>query len=165
MPRISLLLVEDDPDVRDVIGLALRLDPLIEVESYESAEAAREAILIDKQPFDIALLDFQLPLMNGINLHLHLRKPAGMPNLVTVLTTAGLSDADMGAFEKADIAGLIPKPFDPLTLAKEVCALSQFEPPIRLRNQVAGPLDSPTLLRNAGRAPALLHLRVEPRPG
>lgn len=54
-----------------------------------------------------------------------------MPNLVTVLITAGMSKAEVQASQAADVAGLIAKPFDALTLAREVRALAQSARPSR----------------------------------
>lgn len=124
MATIRLLLVEDDPDIREVLVLALSLDPGIVLSNYSSGEAALQSIAGGSGTFDVALLDYRLPGMTGIELHQELRRLPKLSQLTTVIITASLTNEYVNLFEAQGIAGLISKPFDPLTLAKEVRALA-----------------------------------------
>ena len=122
---IRLLLVEDDPDIREVLTLALQLDSEIELMSYGSGEAALSDIGAKHRIFDIALLDYRLPGMTGIELHQKLRKLPQFSGLATVIITASLAKEYVALFEAEGVAGLISKPFDVLGVAREVRALTR----------------------------------------
>lgn len=122
---IRLLLVEDEPDIREVLELSLRLDPNILLTSYGSAAPALAEIAERRDVFDIALLDYRLPEMTGIELHQRLRQMPQLSSLNTVIITACVTREYVALFEDHGVAGLIAKPFDPLTLAQEVRALAQ----------------------------------------
>lgn len=129
MTTIKLLLVEDDPDIREVLVLALSLDPGIILTIYGSGEAALQSIASEGGTFDVALLDYRLPGMTGIELHQELRRLPRLSQLITVVITASLTNEYVNLFQALGIAGLISKPFDPLTLAKEVRALASPHKP------------------------------------
>lgn len=129
MAMIKLLLVEDDPDIREVLVLALSLDPGIMLTSYSSGEAALQSIASEGRTFDVALLDYRLPGMTGIELHQELRRLPKLSQLITVVITARLTNEYVNLFQALGVAGLISKPFDPLTLAKEVRALASPHKP------------------------------------
>lgn len=122
---IKLLLVEDDNDIREVLTLALHLDSDIQLMSYGSGEAALADIRERQLSFDIALLDYRLPGMTGIELHKALRQLPACANLTTVMITASLGKEYVALFQAENIAGLISKPFDVLSVASEVRALTQ----------------------------------------
>jgi two-component system OmpR family response regulator len=85
-----LLVVEDEPDLRDLIDQRIR-SAGHQVTALASATAALEAVDQDGPP-DAAVLDVDLPGMNGLELlaALRQRKP-GMPGLfITVLWSGEL---------------------------------------------------------------------------
>ncbi|RYG55714.1 response regulator [bacterium] len=125
----KLLLVEDDDDVREVLTLALHLDSEIHLTTYNSGEAALSDIKKRRLAFDIALLDYRLPGMTGIELHKELRRLPACSNLATVIITASLGKEYVALFQAENIAGLIPKPFDVLSVASELRALTQTRRP------------------------------------
>lgn len=122
---IKLLLVEDDDDIREVLTLALHLDNDIRLTAYNSGEAALADIEQRQLNFDVALLDYRLPGMTGIELHKELRRLPACSDLATVMITASLGKEYVALFRAENIAGLIPKPFDVLSVASDVRALTQ----------------------------------------
>lgn len=129
MATMRLLLVEDDPDIREVLVLALQLDSEISLAFYESGEAALADIASTARTFDMALLDYRLPGMTGIELHQKLRRLPQLLQLTTVIITASLTKEYVALFEREGVSGLIAKPFDVLAIAREVRLLSQPHPP------------------------------------
>jgi len=122
---LKVVLVEDDCDIREVLTLALRLDREIDVISYASGEEALDDIKVRRILFDVALLDYRLSGMTGIELHQELRELPWLSQLVTVIITANVGREYIALFEGHGVAGLITKPFNVFEVAREVRALTQ----------------------------------------
>ena len=99
------ILVVDDDDIRELVALVLA------DEGYEVATApdGRQALdLIARQPPCLVLLDLNLPVMSGWEVHAHLRQAA--PALPVVYMTAGGIAREEARRHAA--AGYLAKPFD-----------------------------------------------------
>jgi DNA-binding NtrC family response regulator len=104
---INALIVDDDPEVRST------LSAILESESYmvETAENGKKAIQkCEKTPFDVALIDIELPDIKGTEL-LHLLNEK-QPKMVRIIITGhpSLENAAKSVNERAD--GYIMKPFN-----------------------------------------------------
>jgi DNA-binding NtrC family response regulator len=104
---INALIVDDDSEVRNT------LSAILESESYvvETAENGKKAIrMCEKTPFDVALIDIELPDIKGTEL-LHLLKEK-QPKMVRIIITGhpSIENAAKSVNEKAD--AYIMKPFD-----------------------------------------------------
>lgn len=123
---VRTLFVEDEPDLREIVNAALRLDPGFVVSTFPTAEDALAALTNNEERFDLALLDVRLPVMSGIDLHHRLRRVPGLEAIKTVLMTASLVPKQTKSPVKdlrGEILGVIQKPFHPLKLASELRAL------------------------------------------
>ena len=78
-----ILLVEDDPPIRNLIRTALLQGEHVVVEAQNGLEALA---LFRKQPFDLVVTDFDLPEMPGDRLVLEIKKL--MPSQPIILMTA-----------------------------------------------------------------------------
>ncbi len=109
-PRI--LLVEDEPVLRSGIRMNLE-DEGYEVETFESADsfvAEKEAILSDKNPYDLAVLDMMLPgKLQGLDLCRLLRSRWSLP--IVFLTARNKLEHKLEAFESG-AEDYITKPFE-----------------------------------------------------
>ncbi len=65
LARPRVLVVDDDPDIRDVVSAMLEAVGLL-VMTVESAEEARDRIA--EEAFDLLVLDWNLPKMTGLDL-------------------------------------------------------------------------------------------------
>jgi DNA-binding NtrC family response regulator len=104
---INTLIVDDDQEVRNT------LISILESESYlvETAENGKKAIqMCEKTPFDIALIDIELPDIKGTEL-LHILNEK-QPKMVRIIITGhpSIENAAKSVNEKAD--AYIMKPFD-----------------------------------------------------
>ena len=95
----SILIVEDDPDIRDTLEL------LLEAEGYRTAAAAngKEAIELvahtDAQP-DVVIIDFNLPGgMNGLQVLAQLRRMSGH-NLNALVLTGDISSETLSEISR-----------------------------------------------------------------
>jgi len=125
MSSYRILHIEDEPDIREVVRFSLALDPEITVKSCDSgvdalAEAARWSP-------DVILMDVVMPVMDGPEMLTHLRGDTRTARIPVVFMTARAQSSEVERFLSLGAAGVVAKPFDPLTLAKSVraCAASR----------------------------------------
>lgn len=112
MPRI--LLVDDDEDIRLIAEQVLTALGGHEVATAGDGPEAVAAVLATH--FDAVVLDVNLPTQDAATTLRQLRaEPAGA-DVPVVLLTAEANELDLGLYAGLDIAGVIPKPFDPRTL-------------------------------------------------
>jgi len=119
--RQKALIIDDEPDIREIAEMALSLDPAFEVRTAASGEAAL-AVLADWRA-DVALLDVMMPGMDGPTLLGHIRKMPTLARLPVIFITARAQQSELQTFATLDAIGVIAKPFDPVTLAARVRAL------------------------------------------
>jgi CheY-like chemotaxis protein len=124
-PRLTLLVVEDDPDLRAYIRRTLeRLCPFVGViHEAETGGAALE--LLRGGGIGGLVTDVQLPGMDGIDLCRTIERELG-PGRVPVLLVSGESSRTGDAHAFAGEAGhraFLPKPFNATQLAGAVTAL------------------------------------------
>ena len=120
-PRLSVLYVDDDADIRHIVALSLRLDGAIDARFAASAEEALAALADAPLP-DVALIDVMMPGMDGLALAAAMRAEAGTRDVPVVFVTARGREADIDAYRARGAAGVIVKPFDPLTLGAQIRA-------------------------------------------
>ena len=99
----SILLVEDDPVNRQVLGALLRRDGH-DVTLVEDGESVLKQ---DKSGFDLVLTDLRLPGMSGFDVAQVVRRDWNMPVLAV---TANVMQEDREACREAGFAGIIEKP-------------------------------------------------------
>jgi two-component system OmpR family response regulator len=118
MTMIRILHVDDEPDIREVVEISLGLDPGLATRSCGSGKEA-VAAAIDWQP-DIILCDVMMPGMDGPATLMRLRENALTANIPVIFMTARAQTRELDRFRSLGALGVIPKPFDPMTLATSV---------------------------------------------
>jgi DNA-binding NtrC family response regulator len=124
----TILVVDDDPDIREV--LRDRLESL----DYRvlTASGGKEGLdLLEKQSPQIALLDIEMPDMSGLEVLKEIRARA-MDLTVVMITAYGTIERAVQAM-KEGAYDFIPKPFDPEHIALIVQKALERE---RLRREV-----------------------------
>lgn len=126
---IRILHVDDEPDIREIVELSLSLDPAF---SIRNCGSGREALSVaaDWQP-DIILLDVMMPLMDGPATFLELKQNARTAGIPVIFMTARAQAREVDRFRALGGVGVIPKPFDPMTLAASVRHYVQPVQPVR----------------------------------
>ncbi|MCB2047129.1 MAG: response regulator [Novosphingobium sp.] len=114
---IRILHVDDEPDIREIVGLALELDPRFEVVAAPSGAEGLERL--DEGGFNLVLLDMMMPEMDGPATFAAMRERS-MGNVPVVFMTARAQAEQSEKLIALDAVGVIAKPFDPLTLASEL---------------------------------------------
>ena len=116
---ITLMHVDDEPDIREVAAMALELDPEISLTSMASGEAALEQLSAGARP-DVILLDVMMPQMDGPGVLSALRRMEGLDETPVIFMTARAQSGEIDRFKTLGAIGVITKPFDPMTLASQV---------------------------------------------
>jgi DNA-binding response OmpR family regulator len=113
-----VLYVDDEEDIAEVAAMALELDPDFQVRTCFSGGAAIAEAAV-WQP-DIILLDVMMPGMDGPTTLGKLRAQAETAQTPIIFITARTQAQEVAALEALGAAGVIAKPFDPMTLASMV---------------------------------------------
>jgi CheY-like chemotaxis protein len=120
-----VLLIDDDPEVREVAQISLELMAGWQVLAAESgAEGVARAAA--EQP-DVILLDVIMPDMDGPATLAALRAAAATRHIPVVLLSGTVHDAEAAHYERLGAVGVIGKPFDAITLADQIAGLLGWE--------------------------------------
>ncbi len=117
----SVLYVDDEPDIREVVEMSLALAADLAVESCGSGEQALE--LMAAQRPDMVLLDVMMPGLDGPGTLARMRADARLAGIPVVFLTAKALPAEIQRFLALGAVAIIPKPFDALKLADQVRAI------------------------------------------
>lgn len=113
-----ILYVEDDPDIQAVAKIALEMIGGFTVKICSSGEEAiREAAAFDP---DMILLDVMMPGMDGPTTLGHLRRQATLATVPVAFMTAKVQPQEVAHYLSLGACEVIPKPFNPMTLAQQV---------------------------------------------
>jgi CheY-like chemotaxis protein len=115
MTVFCVLHVDDDPVVREVVEDSLRLSSVFVVQSCASSHEAL-SIVAQWLP-DIILLDVVMPVMDGPQTLARLRAFPPTAYIPVVFMTARAQNWEVELFRSCGAAGVVRKPFNPLTLA------------------------------------------------
>jgi CheY-like chemotaxis protein len=139
MTALRVLHVDDEPDIREVVEISLGLDPGFLTRNCASGQEALR-VAADWMP-DIILLDVMMPVMDGATTLARLRENPLTADIPVIFMTARAQSRELDLFRSLGAVGVIPKPFDPMTLAASV--RGYIEP---LRDRL-GAMQSEFLLR------------------
>jgi two-component system phosphate regulon response regulator OmpR len=114
-PSATLLIVDDEPDVREVLEeyFAAHGYAVVAAEDASTARAIAAARAVD-----LALIDINMPGEDGVSLLRHLRERYAQTAIIMLTSTANVVDRVVGLEMGAD--DYVPKPFDPRELAARV---------------------------------------------
>src|ERR1700733_9560923 len=118
MTNIRILLVDDEPDIREVVDVSLGLDPEFKIRACATGADAL-ATAADWSPA-LILLDVMMPLMDGPTTLANLRKDPRTADIPVVFLTARTQADEIEQYISPGAQGVLSKPFDPMTLAASV---------------------------------------------
>jgi DNA-binding response OmpR family regulator len=114
-PKATLLIVDDEPDVRDVLEEYFTTHGYATI-GAESAAVARERAA--QHAIDLAFIDIHMPGEDGLSLARHLRERYAGIAIIMLTSAATVVDRVVGLEVGAD--DYVPKPFDPRELVARV---------------------------------------------
>lgn len=116
-----VLLVDDEPDILAIARAALEFGGGFAVDACGSGlDALKRA---DACPPDIVLLDVMMPGLDGPSTLRELREKPATARVPVVFMTAKVQPEELRRYQSLGALAVIAKPFDPLSLARELRGL------------------------------------------
>ena len=116
----NILIIDDEDDIREVAALSLEATAGWHITTANcGADGIRVAT--DAKPHAI-LMDVMMPGMDGPTTFRQMQQNPEIAGIPVVLLTAKVQGVDQRRFADLGVAGVLFKPFDPLTLADQICA-------------------------------------------
>jgi len=114
--NITLLYVEDDPDIREELSTYLerRINNLLIAKN--GAEALE---IVQREKIDLILTDIQMPVMNGMELIRRVRESDEALPIIAV-TAFNSSDSRMDAILQLGVNGCLGKPVELIKLMENI---------------------------------------------
>lgn len=117
MGNISVLVVDDEKEIRDLIEIYLKNEGYEVIKAKDGLEALH---ILGRQKVNLIILDIMLPNMDGIKVCSKVRETLDIPILM-LSAKGGTSDKVLGIMTGAD--DYVAKPFDTLEVVVRVKAL------------------------------------------
>jgi serine/threonine-protein kinase len=130
-----VIVADDDPEFRNLAAEAVRFAfKGAEVECVSDGQAALDAI--DRKPADLAVVDLDMPGMNGIELTAALRAGETRDRRIAILVVTAFGGApDWKLLSGLGADGFLLKPIDPYALValarRTIAAVDSLPPPPR----------------------------------
>ncbi|MGA2896134.1 MAG: response regulator [Acidobacteriaceae bacterium] len=116
-----ILIIDDEEDIREVAALSLEATAGWEiVTACNGADGLRAAA--NSRPFpDAILMDVMMPDMDGPTTFRLMQQNPDLAGIPVLLLTAKVQGVDQRRFADLGVAAVLFKPFNPLTLAEQIC--------------------------------------------
>jgi len=119
-----VLIIDDEDDIREVAALSLEAIAGWQVLTASSGAKGIE-VAIAEQP-DAILMDVMMPGVDGPTTFREMQQIPTIVHIPVVLLTAKVQGVDKRRFADLGVAGVLFKPFDPLTLADQISETLQW---------------------------------------
>lgn len=116
-----ILVVDDEKDIRKVVQIALEKFAGWQTVLAESGQMGLEKARMGH--FDAILLDVSMPDIDGFQFYEALQQAAATRAIPVVLLTAKVLPRDRKRFDEMGIAGVITKPFNPVSIWQDIAHL------------------------------------------
>ncbi len=121
-----VLIVDDEADISDIVQAAL--EEMAGWQTLEAASGAEGLRLAQETAIDAILLDISIPDMDGFEIYETLKTHPATADIPVIVLTSKVLARDRARFTALQVAGLITKPFNPITLAQQIAALLHWSP-------------------------------------
>ncbi|MDE3105670.1 MAG: response regulator [Acidobacteriota bacterium] len=113
-----VLIIDDEDDIREVAALSLEAIAGWQILTAGSGVEGM-AIAAAERP-DAIIMDVMMPEMDGPTTFGLMQQDASIKHIPVLLLTAKVQGVDQRRFANLGVAGVLFKPFDPLTLSQQV---------------------------------------------
>jgi len=120
-----ILIVDDEEVLRMLISDTLEDLEDVQIDAVE--DAIHALAKLEKQAYDLMILDYMMPEVTGLEL-LHRLSPQSKAQMKVIMLTAKAQDTDRIKAIEAGASYYIPKPFSPLMLLELVEEILYGEP-------------------------------------
>lgn len=114
----KILVVDDEPDIQTVAGLALE-----DVAGFQVAICSSGLEALEVAPVflpDLILLDVMMPKMDGLQTLKALRNVPELAAIPVIFLTAKVQHEEVSSYKEHGAIDVIAKPFDPMELGNSV---------------------------------------------
>ena len=119
MAKASILIIEDDPDIRELVSYNLGKDGYTVLQAATGEEGLEQA---EQARPDVVVLDVMLPGMDGLEVLRRLKAEPGLRRIPVILSTAKGEDTDVVAGLELGADDYVTKPFSPKVLIARIRA-------------------------------------------
>jgi two-component system, OmpR family, response regulator len=158
MAGARVLVVEDEPHIRDLIALHLKLEGLTPVAVGDGTEGLAMA---RNEPFDLVVLDLMLPGLDGVTVCRAIRRETTNSDVPILMLTARREEADKVLGLESGADDYLTKPFGVREFIARVRALLRRPRPSRLGT--AANESRPVAVKGLTVDPARRHARIDGR--
>ena len=115
---MKVLLVDDEEDIRKIGRLSL--EAIGKFKTHLASSAAEGIRLAASELPDVILMDMMMPVMDGLTALAELKKTPDLARIPLIFLTARVQRTEIEHYLAMGAAGVIQKPFDPMTLAAQI---------------------------------------------
>jgi two-component system alkaline phosphatase synthesis response regulator PhoP len=123
MSKKTLLVIDDDDDIREIAQLTLELGASWRVLTASSGAGGVETAKGSAASLDAILLDVMMPGLDGPATLELLRKHDRTRDIPVVFLTAKTRPTERARLTALGVAGVLAKPFDPMALPEQIATL------------------------------------------
>ena len=116
-----ILIVDDEPDIREVARVSLEAIGGHEV--IDAASGAEALVAAERERPDAILLDVMMPGLDGPSTFARLQENWATRDIPVIMLTAKVQATDRARLAQLGVAAVLSKPFDPMSLADEVASV------------------------------------------
>ena len=117
MTKYKVLLADDDPGLRKLVGTTLGTD---DFNLYHAGDGEETLTVARAEKPDIILLDINMPKKNGLEVCREIKDSVDTAGIKIVMLTASGSDADKAGAVAAHADDYFIKPFSPVALLNKI---------------------------------------------
>jgi two-component system phosphate regulon response regulator PhoB len=118
--RPSILLVEDEPSIVDLLSYNLKREGF---EVRETGDGEEALLMIRERPPDLVILDWMLPSVSGLEVCRQLRRDPNLQQLPIIMLTARAEEDDRVRALDSGADDYVTKPFSPSEVIARVRAV------------------------------------------
>jgi two-component system alkaline phosphatase synthesis response regulator PhoP len=155
-----VLVVEDEPHIRDLIALHLKLEGLAATAVGDGEEGLR---LARSEPYDLVILDLMLPGLDGVTVCRAIRRDATNSDVPILMLTARREESDKVLGLESGADDYLTKPFGVRELIARVRALMRRPRPSRMTAAAVDEQAKPVIVKGLTVDPARRHARLDGR--
>ena len=119
MAKATVLVVEDDPDIRELLAFALGKEGWTMVAAADAEDGLARLAVANP---DVIVLDIMLPGMDGLDFLRKVKSDPALRRLPVIMTTAKGEDSDIVAGLELGAEDYVVKPYSPKVLAARIRA-------------------------------------------
>jgi len=116
-----ILIVDDDDDIRDVVQVSL--EEFAGWLTLTAVSGVGVLQIVKTETLDAILLDVSMPDIDGFQICEQLQSNPETQQIPVIVLTAKVLPSDRQRLQALQVAGVITKPFDPLTIWSQIAEI------------------------------------------